>query len=124
MGLSFEMQIHEKEQKEYADTDNADCRCVGRIVDTGRGRVFLGGFLRRLFESDSIFAVILLDDVAMQSGIVLDITAHSGYVDFLGHLGIQHRSLDIDFQSIEAKVNITEKRVYLDECTVLLRVCD
>ena len=63
------------------------------------------------------------DTIPMNTPPVDDAPTGCRQANNLRRLGVFHRSLDIDFQGIEAKINITDSRVNHCDCAVMFRPC-
>ena len=63
------------------------------------------------------------DAVSMNTPLIYDAPTDCLQANNLRRLGVFHRSLDIDFQGIEAKINIADSGVNHRDCAVMFRPC-
>ena len=105
------------EENEYENTgdDKRDYRngsAGRRIIKARRSRMFSRGLNRRLMISHRIEAVVVLDLIMIQLSAVYHAPIGCRKANNLRGFGVFYRSLDIDFQSVEAKINISYPGVY------------
>lgn len=86
--------------------------------------MFSRGLNRRLFISHRIEAVVVLDLIMSQLSAVYHAPFGCRKANNLRGFGVFHRSLDIDFQGIEAKINIPYNGVNHRDCAVMFRPGD
>lgn len=60
-----------------------------------------------------------LDAISMGTALIYDAPSYCRKANNLRRLGVFHRPLDIDFQGIEAKVNMTHGAVNHRYCAVM-----
>ncbi|MBD5201825.1 MAG: hypothetical protein HDS81_00715 [Bacteroidales bacterium] len=86
--------------------------------------MFSRGLNRRLFISRRIEAVVVLDLIMYQLSAVNHVPFGCSQANDLRRFGVLYRSLDIDFQGVEAKINIPYNGVYHRDCAVMIRPGD